>query len=284
MKLSLIIATLNRPKELQRCLNSIAQQQYKNFEIIVIDQSDSKEQINNQKICDNYNKLIYKHISHKGLSHARNVGIDIASGEYIVLVDDDGFFNPDSLSIAVKVIEEKKLDLLGAKIVDPVTKKQFCYSHSTYIKIIKAFKYMPSLGMVIRTSFIKQIKFDEDFGVGSKYGAGEETDIVIQAINAGLSVYYSDKYVVNHPVQEDSQLPLERIRLYSYGKGALCKKTELTISRKIGKYYYIKSYYGNYIVGHCEKIVGEKPGEVRIIKAKYIKKGYMEYTKDKEND
>ena len=99
MKFSLILATLNRPEFVKECLNSLDKQSFKDFEVIVIDQSDDNKtrdiiMENNFSI-----NLKYEKVKIKGLSKARNVGLSIAKGEYIALVDDDARYKEDYLEI-----------------------------------------------------------------------------------------------------------------------------------------------------------------------------------------
>lgn len=110
MKISFIIPVYNVEKYLDQCIQSIVEQTYTNFEIILV--NDGSED-NSQKICekwasnDNRIKLINK--SNGGLSDARNTGIKIASGEYLIFVDSDDFWiGNNSLMDLVKIIEKNK--------------------------------------------------------------------------------------------------------------------------------------------------------------------------------
>ena len=97
-KFSIIIPAYNAEKYLENCLNSVVNQTFNDFEVIVINDG-SKD--NTQKIIDNYikdNKYI-KCINQKnsGLSASRNNGLDMASGEYIVYLDSDDSINLEFL-------------------------------------------------------------------------------------------------------------------------------------------------------------------------------------------
>lgn len=91
-KLSIIIPVYNVEKYLNNCIDSILNQTYKDYEIILIDDG-SKD--NSPSICDDYAKK-YENIKviHKangGLSSARNAGIRNASGEFLMFIDSDDF-------------------------------------------------------------------------------------------------------------------------------------------------------------------------------------------------
>lgn len=93
-KVSVIVPIYKVEKYLKKCLDSIINQTYKNLEIILID-DNSPDSCG--EICDEYaikdNRIIVIHQKNKGLSCARNSGLDIATGEYIAFVDSDDYLN-----------------------------------------------------------------------------------------------------------------------------------------------------------------------------------------------
>ena len=90
--ISIVIPIYNVEKYITKCIESVRQQTYKNIEIILIDDGSPD---NCGKICDEYTKIDNRiqviHKENGGLSDARNTGIDIAKGNYIVFVDSDDF-------------------------------------------------------------------------------------------------------------------------------------------------------------------------------------------------
>lgn len=91
-KISIIIPVYNTEKYLEKCLDSIIDQTYSNLEILIIDDgsNDGSSKIYNKfKMKDKRIKVIYK--KNGGLSEARNVGIDHATGLYICFVDSDDY-------------------------------------------------------------------------------------------------------------------------------------------------------------------------------------------------
>ena len=81
IKFSLLIGTLNRPEMVKICLNRLTHQTYKNFEIIIIDQSENDETQKVAKSFGNLNLRYFK-VGFKGLSKARNMAIRIMNGDY----------------------------------------------------------------------------------------------------------------------------------------------------------------------------------------------------------
>ncbi|GEN95253.1 glycosyltransferase family 2 protein [Pediococcus ethanolidurans] len=111
--LSVIIPVFNVEKYVEDCIKSVLKQDYKNFEIIVVDDgsTDSSGKIckelarNNDKI-----KLICQ--ENMGLSQARNSGMLQAVGEYVLFVDSDDVLIPNSLNQIMKFIHQKQPDFL----------------------------------------------------------------------------------------------------------------------------------------------------------------------------
>lgn len=98
-KISVIIPVYNVEKYLRRCIDSVLAQDYDNLEIILVNDGSTDESPN---ICDQY-AIRYKNIKviHKkngGLSDARNIGIDLASGKYIMFIDSDDFVSSKIIS------------------------------------------------------------------------------------------------------------------------------------------------------------------------------------------
>lgn len=106
-KISVIVPVYNVQKYLDRCVDSIVKQTYQNLEIILVDDG-SKD--NSGTMCDSYSdsriKVIHK--ANAGLGMARNSGIEMATGQYIMFVDSDDYIDLD-------MIEKLYSDLIKAK-------------------------------------------------------------------------------------------------------------------------------------------------------------------------
>lgn len=93
MKYSIIIPVYNAEKFLVSCINSIFQSGLKNFEIILINDGsiDNSEKIC-KDLCKQHQEIVYIFQDNEGVSAARNAGIKIARGEYILFCDADDVF------------------------------------------------------------------------------------------------------------------------------------------------------------------------------------------------
>lgn len=95
---SIIVPVYNRKKSIKKCLNSILNQSFENFELIVIDDGSDD---GTGEICDFYEKTHSKikviHQKNKGVSGARNIGIKNATGEVCLFVDSDDYISSSYL-------------------------------------------------------------------------------------------------------------------------------------------------------------------------------------------
>lgn len=111
-KVSVIIPVYNSEKYIRKCLDSVLDQNYQDFEIIVINDG-SKD--NSKDILDEYEAkypTIIWHIEqeNKGVAETRNYGIQIAHGQYIAFIDNDDYIDRDYLYTFVKNIESGDYD------------------------------------------------------------------------------------------------------------------------------------------------------------------------------
>ena len=112
--LTVVIPVYNVEKYLNRCLKSILVQEWKNYDIILVDDGSTDR---SPQICDDYVKA-YDFISviHKengGLSEARNTGLSQAKGEYVYFPDSDDWLEPDTFIALAEALESQKFDIIS---------------------------------------------------------------------------------------------------------------------------------------------------------------------------
>lgn len=109
---SVLVAVYNVKDDLKRCMKSIIGQTYTELEIIVVDDGSTD---GSADICDEYkNKDSRVRVIHKengGLSSARNVGIENATGDYVLMVDSDDYMLPNMIEIMLSTIKEHNADI-----------------------------------------------------------------------------------------------------------------------------------------------------------------------------
>lgn len=114
IKISVIIPVYNVEKYIERAINSVIRQTYKNLEIILIDDGSTD---NSGLICNKYAGLDERiqviHKENGGLVSARKAGIRIATGDYVVNLDSDDWIECDAYENVVKIIEEYGVDVVA---------------------------------------------------------------------------------------------------------------------------------------------------------------------------
>ena len=110
--ISIIVPVYNVEKYLEKCVESIINQTYKNLQIILVDDG-SKD--NSGKICDEFklkdDRIEVIHKTNGGLSDARNAGLKIAKGDYIGFVDSDDYVEKDMFETFLSLIEKYNADI-----------------------------------------------------------------------------------------------------------------------------------------------------------------------------
>lgn len=115
--ISVIVPVYNVEKYLEKCIKSITNQTYHNLEIILVNDGSQDK---SGKICDFWaqkdSRIKVIHKENGGLSDARNVGIKIATGEYIGFVDSDDYINPNFYEILMTNMNRYKADISACSI------------------------------------------------------------------------------------------------------------------------------------------------------------------------
>ena len=138
---SIIIPIYNAESFLQHCLQSISNQEFKNFEAILVDNNSTDSSLS---ICKHFTekdkrfKLL--HCSKQGAASARNTGLKEASGQFIAFLDSDDIYSPYFLSSMINVAKLQKADI----VLCP-----FCYetsalfdSPATKCHLLEPFKFL----------------------------------------------------------------------------------------------------------------------------------------------
>ena len=109
MLISIIVPVYNVSEKLSRCIESILNQEYNEFELILVNDGSTD---NSGDICNKYaikdNRIKVIHKKNKGVSKSRNIGIEHAKGKYIVFVDSDDYINTNMTLHLKDIIEKEK--------------------------------------------------------------------------------------------------------------------------------------------------------------------------------
>lgn len=180
-KFSLIIPSYNVEKYIKKCLDSVLNQTYTNYEIIIINDGSTD---NTSKILESYKsnkKIKIINQENKGLSSARNLGVSNAKGDYILFIDSDDFIEKELLEILNKTIRDEDLIRFQIRSLDETNKIIKEYKEETFNNLngIEAFNKLSKYNLVElavcyaykKDTFLKNnYKFEEktyheDFGL-----------------------------------------------------------------------------------------------------------------------
>lgn len=146
---TVIVAVYNVEKYIERCLASICNQTYQNLEIIVVDDGSTDE---SGRLCDKVAEADCRiHVIHKkngGISSARNAGLDIATGDYVVFVDGDDYLEMDMYEKMVAQLQHSSVQMA------------VCSFQYVYERKIKCVKPPLGSGTITRNEYIRGLLED----------------------------------------------------------------------------------------------------------------------------
>ena len=171
-KISVIVPVYNVEAYLERCVESILQQTYAHFELILINDGSTDS---SGQICDHlasqYENIKVYHIENAGVSNARNMGIQLATGSWVTFIDSDDFVTQDYLATLASAAEGLNVGFVIAPlhhikngIVTDIP------SHSGKTELWSTEETMKELLMTTRTSFFPVAKlFKRDLLADEKF-------------------------------------------------------------------------------------------------------------------
>ena len=172
--LSVIVPVYNSEKYLPKCLDSIRSQSFRDFEVILVNDG-SKD--GSKDICNYYadqdKRFLALHLKNSGVSHARNIGLEHSTGQYVTFIDSDDWiesnmfetyinaFNSSNNIDAVKVGYYQDSDK-GTEVIACSDDMTFC-DKSDLFKFLEETRYYSFVwNICIRREKVKGLKFNEE--------------------------------------------------------------------------------------------------------------------------
>ncbi|WP_019038429.1 glycosyltransferase family 2 protein [Psychroflexus tropicus] len=209
---SVIIPLYNKVNFIKDCLESVLNQSYQNFEVIVVNDgsTDGSEQII-ENIKDSRLRLI--HQNNKGASAARNLGVEKAQYEWIALLDADDYWYPDHLeelnNTILKFPEANVICNNYEVLLNNTHLKQPSYSlnepfKAQYIQDYFEASQIDALGWTSALGFTKKI-FNDVGGFDEQIKSGQDTDLMIRL---GLSsiIAFNPEVTARYITQSENNL------------------------------------------------------------------------------
>lgn len=212
---SIIIPCYNVEEYISSTINSVLEQTYNNWELILVNDGSTDNTI---KILERYNKK-YERITvieqdNNGVSSARNIGLEMAKGEYIYFLDGDDIIESNLFTQAKKAFEKnKEIDIFsfGFNIVNNEKEVMESYSFEKYnADLFSSNEFMKLyLNKKIRQhicSFIikKKILIDNQISFSENISYGEDQEFQIKSIHHSNIIFYKSFPFFNYLNRSDS--------------------------------------------------------------------------------
>ncbi|PKR80299.1 hypothetical protein CW751_10635 [Brumimicrobium salinarum] len=180
-ELTIIVPIFNLEKDISRCIDSILNQDFKNYELLLINDGSTDH---SGKVIDGYaikdQRIQVFHQENKGVSAARNLGLKKAKGTWVSFIDGDDTIYPNSLSTLMKATDNQSLELIIARSFvekeDKLKKEDYGFDSSFLDKSFSGYELITQksylrgsvCGCLFNTHFLKEnrIEFPHDLKIG----------------------------------------------------------------------------------------------------------------------
>jgi len=228
-KYSVIVPIYNRPNEAEELLASLAKQSYKNFDILMIEDGSTEDCSEIVKSYSNELDIKYHFKANSGPGDSRNVGMSMATGDYLIFFDSDCIIPPQYFEEVEKQLAKTPLDAFGG----PDS------AHESFSKVQKAINY--AMTSIITTGGVrgKKNKLDQyqprSFNMGisqavyQKVGGytdvtpGEDPDLSYRIMNAGFRVGLIEDAYVFHKRRIDFSKFIKQVYKFGVMRSVLIK-------------------------------------------------------------
>jgi GT2 family glycosyltransferase len=223
-RVSVIVCTHNRAKEILRSATSILASDYPDFELLVVDESDDGSTASAlEPLRQGTSNLRYFHLASVGKARALNHARRHARGHFLALTDDDCEMAPDCLSTVVNVFQSDPEvaiifgDVAAASHDSAQDQIPICRIYeSKTIRRTSEFLRIPvqrsaawinfgiGANMAIRSAALNAVEgWDPCIGPGEKFGSGDDHDLAFRLLRAGKALHFCpDARVVHHGVRQ----------------------------------------------------------------------------------
>ena len=211
---SVVIPYFNKAKYILRCLDSVCNQSFKNFEIIVVNDGSTDGGLD-EIIQKFQHKVTFLHQKNLGVSAARNAGIKAAKFKYIAFLDADDCWHFQYFErIHFLIQNEENITIIGAhydnnkKFLKHHLKQISYFKFDNYFKSALKNTYFTSSSTVIAKSFFEN---NESFNPNLK--SGEDLDVWFRAVKSGGSAFYINQTMVFYSDEDQDQATKSKINL-----------------------------------------------------------------------
>ena len=232
-RISLVLSTVNRVAELTQLMESLVNQDYKNFEVIVVDQNSDERIV---PVLERYKTRLEITRLHtperRGISAGRNDGWREASGEVIVFPDDDCWYPHWFLRKGLVLLDTAAADLVSGRTADETgrTINGRFSSRPKFVTRRSVWTSQAEWTTFHRRDLLERVDgFDEGLGIGSPspWQAAEGPDLILRALELGYICYYDPSLYGFHreyDLDNAAEKMSARGRIYGRGMGYVLRR------------------------------------------------------------
>jgi len=216
-KISVIIPVYNCEEYIGNTLKSVINQDFKDFEIIVIDDgsTDNSLKVINETLKDSGARYKVIHQENGGVSVARNHGIDVSSGEYLVFVDGDDFVMPNHLSELYNGVRDFGLIQFVKKDGEVLSNpNHFDFEYISTDEFIKKELNMEILFNFFQLIYKADIIKDNNIRFSPGVVYGEDTEFALKALIYGSTLHVSNIVTYYYIQRSDSAIRTTEFRRF----------------------------------------------------------------------
>jgi len=239
MKVSVIIPVYNRADFIGNCIRSVLEQNYKDFEFIIIENGSTDR--TREVIAEFNDSRIKVYHSKQRLSCGigRNKGYELSQGDILAFTDSDCIVDQDWLNELIKPFDkDSDIMIVGGQSIDPPARNYWEYvsNRCNHISDVSGYvNHVIGCNMALRRSFMDGHLFDPAFKK-----AGEDLDMCLFCGDEGKKVYYSHSAKVIHYHRSDFISFSNQMYRFGYSIAQVRVKHGLPIHRQI--------YRGGYLL------------------------------------
>jgi glycosyltransferase involved in cell wall biosynthesis len=225
MKLSLIVATKGRTEELARLWRSLESQDFRDFEVILVDQNpDGRLGPYVEPGAWSFPIRWIRAPADTGVSRGRNVGFREAAGEIVLFPDDDCWYPPKFLSYGMEVMRETGADLVSGRSTDYAGRAINARFSSRARRVTRRSVWIAQMewASFIRRDMLEALGgYDEGLGIGSKtpWQAAEGPDLILRALGQGRLCLFDPTLFGHHEEFDLRSDPLMALKGRAYARG-----------------------------------------------------------------
>jgi glycosyltransferase involved in cell wall biosynthesis len=218
------MVTLGRKDEVEQLINSLINQTYTNFELVIVDQNHDNRVYDLTEKYKEYIDIKYIKSDKIGISYNRNIGMKKCTGDIIAFPDDDCEYETDTLTkVAEFFVKYPEYSFYTCNTKEKNSELSIMSNtfNSSKISVINVMQKGISITIFVRCSALQSFLFDEKLGAGAQFGSAEESDMLFFLLKQKNKGYFMQQNYIYHPAKTDTP---ERAFLYGKGFGAVHKK------------------------------------------------------------